>query len=56
MNLQKTEKDINMETETLKTELGFYFAYSSYIKVMYPEVHNKATEWAETDKMVEDEY
>ena len=51
-NLQKTEKDINMETETLKTELGFYFTYSSYIKVMYPEVHNKATEWAEIDKMV----
>ena len=41
-----------METETLKTELGFYFAYSSYIKVMYPEVHNKATEWAEIDKVV----
>ena len=55
-NLQKTEKDINMETETLRTELGFYFAYSSYIKVMHPEVHNKATDWAETDKMVKDEY
>jgi hypothetical protein len=41
-----------METETLKTELGFYFAYFSYIKVMYPEAHGKATDWAETDKMV----
>ena len=45
-----------METETLRTELGFYFAYFSYIKVMHPEVHNKATDWAETDKMVKDEY
>lgn len=55
-NLRKTEKDINMETEILKTELDFYFAYSSYIKIMYPEAHSKATEWAKTDKMVKDEY
>lgn len=44
-----------MRTEMVKTELDWYFTYSSYIKVMYPEAHRKATEWAEIDKMVKDE-
>ena len=51
-NLLKTENYINMEAQIIKTELDWYFTYASYIKVMYPEVHNKATEWAEIDKMV----
>lgn len=40
-----------MRSEIIKTELDWYFTYASYIKVMYPEAHRKATEWAETDKI-----
>jgi hypothetical protein len=43
-----------METkeEKLHKELSYYFTYASYIKVIYPEAHTKATEWADIDKMV----
>ena len=44
-----------MRAEILKTELDWYFTYASYIKVMYPEAHSKASEWAGIDKMVKDE-
>lgn len=44
-----------MEAQIIKTELDWYFTYASYIKVMYPEAHSKATEWANIDKMVKHE-
>jgi hypothetical protein len=40
------------ELEQCKKELTWYRAYARYIDSIHYEVHNKATEWADIDKMI----
>jgi hypothetical protein len=37
-----------METEILMRKLKWYNEFGCYIKVAYPEVHDKASDWADT--------
>lgn len=42
-----------MKKETLKTKLDWFNEFGCYIKAIYPEIYEKASDWADIYIMME---